>query len=300
LEIEHYAELTLHSAKTVPNALFFLAGQEMAQIEGANRMGKWNVVLGVGITVAAVALAVLAFALSEQEGSTVSAGDVIPGDTCKDLPGHQQLLEELIEARNADNGGFDLDMWGTIINRDGVVCAVAFTGENRGDQWPGSRVISAQKANTANAFSLPDLALSTANLYTAVQPGGSLFGLQESNPVDTEAAYGGQAANYGQPNDPMVGDKIGGVNVFGGGLALYNSDGELLGAIGVSGDSSCADHAIAWRTRHALALDYVPNGVSGDPDRPDNIVYGAGAWAHPNCLDAVEEVAIANSLPAIP
>ena len=29
--------------------------------------------------------------------------------------------------------------------------------------------------------------------------------------------------------------KIGGVNVFGGGVALYNSDGKLLGAIGVSG-----------------------------------------------------------------
>jgi hypothetical protein len=77
-------------------------------------------------------------------------------------------------------------------------------------------VISAQKANTANAFSLPQLALSTANLYTAVQPGGSLFGLQESNPVNTDVAYGGNPANYGRPNDPMVGGRIGGVNVFGG------------------------------------------------------------------------------------
>jgi len=67
-----------------------------------------------------------------------------------------------------------------------VVCAVAFTGFDRGDQWPGSRVISAQKANTANAFSLPGLALSTAKLYSAVQPGGSLYGLQHSNPVDTQ------------------------------------------------------------------------------------------------------------------
>ena len=83
-------------------------------------------------------------------------------------------------------------------------------------------MISAQKANTANAFSLPGLALSTANLYTAVQPGGSLFGLQESNPVDTGVAYGGNPANIGQANDPMVGERIGGVNVFGGGLALYN------------------------------------------------------------------------------
>ena len=99
-------------------------------------------------------------------------------------------------------------------------------------------MISAQKANTANAFSLPDLALSTANLFTAVQPGHSLFGLQESNPVNTAVAYGGDATSFGQPADPMVGERIGGVNVFGGGLALYDEEGTLLGALGVSGDTS--------------------------------------------------------------
>ena len=71
----------------------------------------------------------------------------------------------------------------------------------------------------------------------------------------------------------MVGGRIGGVNVFGGGLALYSSSGELLGGLGVSGDSSCADHNIAWRTRYGLDLDTVPAGVSGDPVRKDNIVY---------------------------
>jgi len=110
-------------------------------------------------------------------------------------------------ARQA-NGGFNLDMWATVVNRDGVVCAVAFTGASRGDQWPGSRVISAQKANTANAFGLPGLALSTANLYSAVQPGGSLFGLQESNPVNVGVAYRGNPKNNGQANDPMVGSRI--------------------------------------------------------------------------------------------
>ena len=79
---------------------------------------------------------------------------------------HAALQHPLATARAAANGGFNLDMWATVVNRDGVVCAVAFTGGNRGDQWPGSRVISAQKANTANAFSLPGLALSTANLYS--------------------------------------------------------------------------------------------------------------------------------------
>src|SRR5512134_1643148 len=153
-------------------------------------------------------------------------------DACKDLPSQSALRDALIAAQGQPNGGFALEMWATVVNRDGVVCAVAFTGDHRGDQWPGSRVISAQKANTANAFSLPGLALSTANLYSAVQPGGSLFGLQESNPVSTQAAYGGNPQNYGQHNDPMVGARIGGVNVFGGGLGLYAAGGQLAGAIG--------------------------------------------------------------------
>jgi uncharacterized protein GlcG (DUF336 family) len=191
---------------------------------------------------------------------------------CRLLPSWADLKAALTTARAAANGGLNLDMWGTIVDRDGVVCAVAFTGGNRGDQWPGSRVISAQKANTANAFSLPGLALSTANLYTATQPGGSLFGLQLSNPVATEIAYSGNPANYGRANDPMVGGRIGGVNVFGGGLALYNSARQLLGALGVSGDTSCADHNIAYRTRSLLDLDYVPAGV-GDPGHKDNAIY---------------------------
>ena len=127
---------------------------------------------------------------------------------CRDLPSHGALLNALDAAQAQANGGFGLQMWATVVNRDGIVCAVAFSGGNRGDQWPGSRVISAQKANTANAFSLPGLALSTANLFTATQPGGSLFGLQASNPVNTDVAYGGNAANYGQANDPMVGGRL--------------------------------------------------------------------------------------------
>ncbi len=231
------------------------------------------------------------------------SNDVGSASVCRDLPSHGTLKAALEAARALANGGFNLDMWATVVNRDGVVCAVAFTGNNRGDQWPGSRVISAQKANTANAFSLPALALSTANLYSAVQPGGSLFGLQESNPVDTSVAYGGNPANNGQSNDPMVGGRIGGVNVFGGGLALYKSGGQIIGGVGVSGDSSCADHNIAWRTRHNLNLDFVPGGVSGDATRPDNIVYditpqagqmsgvSAGGWGHAACSAAATTIA---------
>jgi uncharacterized protein GlcG (DUF336 family) len=211
---------------------------------------------------------------------------------------YQALRAALATATaDADNGGLDLNMWGTVVDRDGIVCAVAFTGSNRGSQWPGSRVISAQKANTANSFSLDALALSTANLYSAVQPGGSLFGLQESNPVDPSVAYKGPSSDFGTFRDPMVGRKIGGVNVFGGGLALYKN-GKVVGAVGVSGDTSCADHNIGWRTRHNLALDQM-QGVGGVANPaggfPDNIIFditpnpaggtgnSAGGFGHPPC-----------------
>jgi uncharacterized protein GlcG (DUF336 family) len=205
---------------------------------------------------------------------------------CKSVPSWKGLKDALTKARRMDNGGLNLEMWGTVVNRDGEICAVVFTGEDRGSQWPGSRAISAQKAYTANAFSLPKLALSTANLYSATQPGGSLFGLQASNPVDARVAYEGDVKHYGQLNDPMVGKKMGGVNVFGGGLALYTKKGVLVGAIGVSGDSACADHNIAWQSRKVLALDHVPAGVSLTKD--DDIVYLAAkeipnGFKHPTC-----------------
>ena len=211
------------------------------------------------------------------------------------LPTHIEIKEALKSIVGKKNGGFGLNMWATVVDRDGVVKAVVFSGNDRGDQWPGSRIISAQKANTANAFSLPGLALSTANLFAITQPDGSLFGLQHSNPVNTEAAYRGPSENIGTLNDPMVGYKIGGVNVFGGGLALYDSNGKILGALGVSGDSSCADHNIAWKLRHKLNLDYVPKGVS--PTQDDNIVnditdgVSASGWGHAVCSPDATEIA---------
>jgi hypothetical protein len=219
---------------------------------------------------------------------------------CRDLPSHADLQATLDGVvGGGGNAGLGNDMWGTIVDRDGVVCAVAFSGEDRGDQWPGSRVISAQKANTANAFSLqgeyPNLpgvgrALASGNLYGTVLEQGSLFGLQFSNPVDTGVAYGGSnhaggnANNYGQANDPLVGQFIGGVNVFGGGLALYDLDGTLLGGLGVSGDTSCTDHIIAWKVRDGLGLDNIPGGVA---DGTDNLIINPpvepNSFEHPTC-----------------
>ena len=226
---------------------------------------------------------------------------------------------------NTGNGGFGLNIWAPIVANDGTVCAVAFSGANYQGQWLESRVISAQKAYTANGLSLSNgapphtaatggksFSIATANLYSAVQPGGSLFGLQYSNPVDPEVAYdmaNGQPADantFGTANDTMVGRRIGGVNVFGGGLALYTTGGVKVGAVGVSGDTSCTDHFVAWRTRHSLHLDKFDGVVLGpnalataDATRPDNIVFdippgattlGAtpvspSTWGHPLCFN---------------
>ena len=86
---------------------------------------------------------------------------------CNGLPSHGELTQALQDSVAASggpsNGGFDTNMWATIVNRDGVVCAVTFSGNSRGDQFLISRVVSAQKAHTANGLSLDGLALSTAN-----------------------------------------------------------------------------------------------------------------------------------------
>lgn len=240
--------------------------------------------------------------------STVPVHADPQGAACANLPSFNQLRQQLVAANNQVNLILNNNMWATIVAADGTVCAVAHTGnDNLQAQWLLSRVISAQKANTANGLSLQDgqgpnstlkgLALSTANLWKAVQPGGSLYGLQHSNIVNTEVAYRGNSQKFGTANDPMIGGRIGGVNVFGGGLALYDQLGNRVGAVGVSGDTSCRDHMVAWEVRNKLGLDFVPNGVSGDPARPDNIIFDVtNGFGHPTCLNAAAEVAAAAAL----
>jgi uncharacterized protein GlcG (DUF336 family) len=224
---------------------------------------------------------------------------------CADLPAYTALRSALQEVVTAgDNGGFGNEMWATLVDRTGIICVVTYSGADQGEQWPGSRIIAAQKANTVNAFGLPDLAISTANLYAGTQPGGSLYGLLDSLPVYAAVAYAGPAENYGTVDDPLIGLRMGGVSVFGGGLALYGADGTLVGGLGLSGDSSCTDHIIAWKVRDALGLDYVPAGVTEANN--DNIVFdievseagletSASGWGHPEC--GLGEVEIAAALP---
>jgi uncharacterized protein GlcG (DUF336 family) len=225
-----------------------------------------------------------------------ACGQAHAAGMCDALPNHDALKKALTEARKQDNGGLNTDMWGAIVDRTGAVCAVAFTGDKSDAQWPGSRAIAIEKANTANGFSLKNLALSTADLYAGSQPGGYLYGIMASDPADTKALHNGDPAKFGAVDDPAVGKKIGGIITFGGGLGLYDARGNLLGALGVSGDTSCGDHNIAWRTRNELKLDYVPGGVS--PQKNDQIVYdinltgkSASGFGHPTCGNKEDEVA---------
>lgn len=208
---------------------------------------------------------------------------------CSGVPDAARLrtvLQSVVKEGASKNGGLGNQEWAAVVNRDGMVCAIVFSGNTRGDQWPGSRVIAAEKANTANALSGSNYALSTANVYAASQPGQSLYSLATSAPPNPQAAFG-DPASFGTPNDPMVGKAVGGVIVFGGGLPLYSSAGKIVGGMGVSGDTSCTDHIVAWKMRHQLNLDAVPMGPS--PDHNDNMILdfkngvSASGFGHPSC-----------------
>jgi uncharacterized protein GlcG (DUF336 family) len=207
-----------------------------------------------------------------------------------------QALKRSVKASGGPaNGGFDNNEWAVVVNRDGMVCAVTMSGRTATDQWPASRAIAAEKASTANAVSLKQMAISTANLYAASASGGPLYGVITTNPPVPSLLYGGEPTTYGTDKDPFLGQHIGGVVVFGGGLALYQ-DGNVVGALGVSGDTSCADHNVAWRVREALSMGHVPNGVS--PGHDDAIIYdmlpsrvSVSGWGHPQCGGRETEVA---------
>lgn len=206
------------------------------------------------------------------------------------------IEKDFIKVATENNGGLftPARQWGAIVDRQGNICTVFNTSL---DPWPGSRDIAIAKAETANDFSNVALALSTANLYGPTQPGGSLYGLNNSNPFNP--AYDAQGSLNGGSevafNGTFSGVSVkvpGGIITFGGGVALYQ-DGAVIGGFGTSGDTSCADHAIAYRTRQLAG--YVPPPGLGPNSGTDNIVYyppgevnnseqNTNQFAQPHCL----------------
>lgn len=79
--------------------------------------------------------------------------------------------------------------------------------------WLGSLDISIKKAKTARFFDM-----NTGVVGELSQPGGSLYNIEHSN---------------------------NGLITFPGGIPIKNSNGEIIGAIGVSGSSVENDHAVA-------------------------------------------------------
>jgi len=79
--------------------------------------------------------------------------------------------------------------------------------------WLGSIDIAVKKAKTARFFNM-----NTGDIGALSQPGGSLYNIEHSN---------------------------GGLITFPGGVPIKNSEGEVIGAIGVSGSSVENDHAVA-------------------------------------------------------
>jgi uncharacterized protein GlcG (DUF336 family) len=202
------------------------------------------------------------------------------GGACQSLPSALQLRQFLIQAQNVNKpiGGLfeGTRMWGAVVDRDGEVCAYATSTTDPTQVWPGSQAIAKSKAYTANAFSLDTLALSTARLYTFTQPGHSLWSLGQSNLFNPQflASTDGHAGGKNQIT--------GGLIFFGGGVPLYRN-GKIIGALGVSGDTSCADHEIAKRVRDLASLN-PPGGAL-----VDDIVYSLpdppSVFAHPVCLN---------------
>ncbi len=79
--------------------------------------------------------------------------------------------------------------------------------------WLGSIDISVKKAKTARFFDMD-----TGIIGGLSQPGGALYNIEHSN---------------------------GGLITFPGGVPIKNSNGDIIGAIGVSGSTVENDHAVA-------------------------------------------------------
>ncbi len=94
---------------------------------------------------------------------------------------------------------------------DSGINLTAFARED--GAWLGSIDIAIKKAKTARFFNMD-----TGTIGSLSQPGGALYNIEHSN---------------------------GGLISFPGGVCIKNSNGDIIGAIGVSGSSVEDDHAVA-------------------------------------------------------
>lgn len=230
----------------------------------------------------AVALGFVAFASAcstrgnrengTQDTAIAKSPRAVANAGCSSLPSASDLAKYLKAAPDSGEAGglfHGLAEWGAIVNRNGQICVVVPPSDSTGGYWPGSRSISMAKAFTANGLSTDTLAFSTARMYTLTQPGHSLWGVAQPEPFNP--------ACLDPNNDIKV---CGGAISFGGGVPLYKN-GHIVGGLGISGDTPCADHEIAKRVRHYAGLD--PAKGSAADDIQYSSVDGASIYTHPLC-----------------
>ncbi len=124
--------------------------------------------------------------------------------------------QKAVDAATSKATGMGLLMNVTIV--DSGANLVAFARQE--GAWLGSVDISMRKARTARYFDMP-----TGEIGKLSQPGGPLYNIEHSN---------------------------GGLITFPGGIPIKNGDGEIIGAIGVSGSTVENDNTVAQAGVDAL------------------------------------------------
>lgn len=158
----------------------------------------------------------------------------------------QKILDQAEAGANAENSLVRKSPQGETLKTKMHIAVVDRGGRVIGqrsmcDAWQGSILIARAKAFTALAFSSNENALTTRTIGILSQPGSPLWQIGNSN----------------------VGD---GIIEFPGGIPLYK-EGELVGAIGVSGDGVEEDENVAeagakgFEPIAAIRIDTATNGA---------------------------------------
>lgn len=127
-----------------------------------------------------------------------------------------EQAEKIIAA--AKKKAMEIDVKMNICVVDGGANQVAFVRMD--GAWLGSADIALKKAKTARFFDMP-----SGEIGKLSQPGESLYNIEHSN---------------------------GGLISFPGGVLVKNKNGDIIGAVGVSGSVVENDHAVATAGAEAL------------------------------------------------
>lgn len=169
----------------------------------------------------------LAQAQAPRDRAERRPAEVISADRVRDLPSTEagartirtvslEQAETIVAAARAQAARMDLKMDIAVVDAGANLKAF----QRMDGAWLGSVDIAIKKAKTARMFDMP-----TGDIGELSQPGKPLYMIEMSN---------------------------GGLITFPGGVPLKSADGEVIGAIGVSGSSVENDHAVATAGAEAL------------------------------------------------